>query len=160
MSIDPSTIKPGGNQLPDRFWRKVCITPSGCWQWTAGLFPNGYGRFWFDGRGHLAHRWAYRALVGEIPDGLSLDHLCRNRACVNPSHLDPVTTRDNILRGSGLAAINAKKAHCPSGHEYTERNTRVKRLASGLSERVCRICQIESSRRYEKKSRNRARSAA
>ena len=80
----------------DRFWAKV---DKGifCWDWLGGK-SNGYGRFWVEGRLVQAHRWAYETMVGPIPEGLTLDHLCRVRYCVNPSHLEPVTLGENIRR--------------------------------------------------------------
>jgi hypothetical protein len=89
----------GDERLPPRFWNKVAaVKGGGCWYWMAGLFRGGYGQFRF-GRNTRAHRVAYEALVGEIPAGLDLDHLCRVRHCVNPEHLEPVTRKENIRRG-------------------------------------------------------------
>lgn len=130
--------------LPDRFWVKVSAVPSGCWIWTAAK-AHGYGRFKFGDRIGLAHRIAYEALVAAIPDGLHLDHLCRNRACVNPEHLEPVTCRENILRGIGPSAMHAVKTRCPSGHEYTDANTYLYR---GM--RMCRTCRAELRSRRTK----------
>lgn len=120
----------------ERFWAKVADTsnPSVCWQWIAGG-DKGYGRFYIsEAKGRvLAHRWAYEALVGPIPAGLDLDHLCRNPGCVNPAHLEPVTKRVNTLRGLGYAAENARKTTCPDGHvyDYVEPST---------GKRRCRAC--------------------
>jgi hypothetical protein len=95
---------------------------SGCWIWTAAL-NDGYGVFWTGERNTYAHRFAYEQLVGEIPTGLQIDHLCRNRSCVNPEHMEPVTGRVNILRGYTFAAQQASRTHCPEGHAFTEENT-------------------------------------
>ena len=107
--------------LPARFAEKIQIEGE-CWVWTAWRIKNGYGRIQLTSRKPaLAHRAVYEILVGPIPEGLTLDHLCRNRACVNPSHLEPVTMRENALRGIGPTAINARKTHCPKGHPFIQR---------------------------------------
>lgn len=126
-----------------RFWPKVDKTGD-CWEWTAGKTKAGYGKFRVgsqtDGTRRLAeaHRWAYEHSVGPIPEGLELDHLCRNRACVNPAHLEPVTRRVNCLRGEGAVADNARKTHCPKGHAYVGDNV----LPHGKdgTARKCREC--------------------
>jgi hypothetical protein len=118
-----------------RFWDKVQTGP-GCWEWQASRDRrNGYGWFWFEGKMQKAHRVSYRLNVGPIPEGLQLDHLCRNRGCVNPAHLEPVTSRENTLRGDTFAAAQAARTHCPQGHEYTEENT-----ARWNRKRYCRAC--------------------
>src|SRR4051812_32410851 len=117
-----------------RFWAKVDRnTTSECWPWTGYVMPNGYGHFsatratrW------LAHRYAYELLVGEIPDGMHLDHLCRNRRCVNPAHLEVVTQAENNRRAS---AVRRPKSRCDHGHEMTVENT----VVSKLGQRTCRI---------------------
>lgn len=119
---------------PPRFWENVDKSGE-CWVWTAALDQDGYGTCRRGGT-KRAHRVAYEELVGPIPDGLVVDHLCRNRACVNPLHLEPVTNRVNLLRGDTAAARNAAKTHCPQGHEYTDANTQ--RKSNGA--RICRTC--------------------
>jgi hypothetical protein len=109
-----------------------------CWLWIAKCNNRGYGMFGLDRRMQTAHRVAYELWVGPIPDGLEIDHLCGVRHCVNPAHLEAVTHRENLLRGSGFAAINAAKTHCPRGHEYTPENTYTNPNPNGG--RICRTC--------------------
>ena len=90
----------GDKRLPERFWNKVRVAESGCWEWGAYRDPNGYGKYRFNGETRLAHRVAYLRLHGPVPKGLEIDHLCRNRACVRVSHLEAVTHRENTLRGN------------------------------------------------------------
>lgn len=127
------------------FWAKVDKTQT-CWNWTGGLTFYGYGRFNIDNTRWPVHRLAYELLVGPIPDGLVLDHLCRNRRCVNPEHLEPVTGRENTLRGVGPSAESARATHCPAGHEFTPENT--KRLPK---QRRCRQCANEATLRWKRK---------
>lgn len=119
---------------PDRFWTKVNYTAgmAACWPWLGSTRHRSY----------QAHRLAYTLANGPIPDGLTLDHLCRNRACCNPSHLEPVTNYTNIMRGDTIPAINAAKAFCPRGHEYTSENTTV----SKRRQRTCKACHREDYR--------------
>lgn len=107
--------------------------PDDCWLWTASVSTTGYGQFYFDGRLHTAHRVAWELDNGPVPDGLFLDHLCRERRCCNPRHLEPVTTGENTRRSP---IHNGAKTHCPQGHPYDEVNTRRYRGA-----RYCRQCQ-------------------
>lgn len=119
----------------DRFWERV--TPAGeCLIWTGGLFRNGYGSLYVNGRAVKAHRFAYELLVRPVPAGMQLDHLCRNRACVAPSHLQPVTQRENILRGRSFSAINARKTHCDRGHDLSLTGRR-----TSVGGRACRVCE-------------------
>ncbi len=129
------------------FWSRVDQTDT-CWNWTHRTSAAGYGRHRVAARDVSAHRFAYELLIGPIPEGLQLDHLCRNTSCVNPDHLEPVTARENTLRGFGPSSINAKKTHCLRGHEFTPENTRIEKRNGG---RVCREC---------KRIRNKAEKAA
>lgn len=114
-------------RLPARFWAKIHESASGCWLWTGAKAGPGeqYGYIRMGGRSLRSHRVAYEALVGPIPPGLQLDHLCRVRACVNPEHLEPVTHRENAHRGIGPWADNARKTHCVRGHPFDAENTAV-----------------------------------
>jgi hypothetical protein len=143
--------------LAERFLSKIqgdTLRADECWEWTASKI-GGYGRFSVgQHRTVAAHRWAYEALVGPIPDGLTLDHLCRNRACVNPAHLEPVTMRENVLRGFNPCAINARKTECPKGHPFDEVNTYRKPSRPQL--RYCRTCERDGDR---ERKRQKARCA-
>lgn len=121
-----------------RFWSKV-DKGSSCWLWRAKARVKGYGRFYANGKDVLAHRFAYELLVGGIPRGLIIDHICRNHACVNPKHLRVVTNRENILAGVGPTVINAMKAHCKHGHPLDGKNTRLKVERRG-KQRICKKC--------------------
>ena len=114
-----------------------------CWEWGGGIMKNGYGTFWYEGRTMLVHRWSYGYLVEPIPEGLTIDHLCRNRTCVRPSHLEAVTSRENTLRGDTPAARNSKKTHCSRGHLYNIGNTYTRK---DRRERGCRICRNKAAR--------------
>lgn len=112
---------------------KYTIDPvSGCWNWSCYIRADGYGGL----DGELAHRICYEALRGEIPRKLEIDHLCRNRRCINPAHLEPVTRRVNALRGISPAAKNAKKLYCAHGHPFGGDNLKV----DGRGRRQCRAC--------------------
>ncbi len=133
---DPSQTKWG--TVEERFWRKVDKRPNGCWVWGGATGENGYGRF-HDGNGErgkllMAHRYSYELNVGPIPDGLFIDHLCRNRSCVNPDHIEPVTPKENQHRSP---LTSAGKTHCPNGHPYAGANL------------FCKTCAKANQARYE-----------
>lgn len=122
-----------------RFWSKVDKSGE-CWEWTAYTDKKGYGSFRLNGKIRKAHRVAYELIKGKIPDGLVLDHLCRNTSCVNPNHLEPVTNKENVDRGISKD-VNGRwqkaKTHCPNGHEYTPENTYYRK---NRSHRECKSC--------------------
>jgi len=111
---------------------------TGCWLWTASKNNVGYGHVHIDGQTRLVHRVSYRTFVGEIPDGLVLDHLCRVRHCFAPQHLEPVTQAENVRRG-----VRSIRTHCPNGHEFTEANTY---LYGPRANRHCRTCNRDRHR--------------
>jgi len=132
----------------ERYWTgRAVLTPLGrlmtrvrlgtadeCWEWTGPLY-NGYGRVKGKKRDEMVHRVAYELLVGPVPNGLQLDHLCRNRGCVNPAHLEPVTNRVNVLRGVSPIARQARQTHCKRGHRLEAPTAYVSR-----GRRICRTC--------------------
>jgi hypothetical protein len=123
----------------ERLWSKVDKRgPDDCWDWTSpARLANGYGIIWdrTAQRAIVAHRFAYQLFVGAIPEGMELDHLCRNRLCVNPAHLEPVTRRENQLRGYSVSGTNARKTHCDHGHPFDDANT-----YDWRGHRYCRTC--------------------
>lgn len=133
-----------------RFWSKVQkVDCGGCWMWVGAATRQGYGQINVQGRMAYAHRVSYEMAVGPIPVGLQIDHLCRNRRCVNPDHLEPVTRRENILRGDGITARNARKTHCAKGHSFAGDNLYV--YPDG--NRGCRICDRAAGRMYHRRRR-------
>jgi len=122
-----------------RFWSKVDKSKE-CWLWTGYKGSGGYGRFGANKKVGYAHRIAYELVKGPIPKGLELDHLCRNPACVNPSHLEPVTHKENMERGT-----HATKTHCINGHKFTPRNTYTPPSKPGTRE--CRTCRAARRQR-------------
>lgn len=133
---------------PERFWAKVKKTDT-CWIWTGARGSHGYGNFCHEtvnGKRKFkrAHRWSYEQLVGEIPEGLELDHTCEVLLCVNPDHLEPVTGKQNVNRAS---RHNASNAHCPSGHSYSAENTSLSLNGNGKRSRRCKQCWRERAAR-------------
>lgn len=130
--------------VEERIWAKVEVHPLGCWSWT-GSTSNGYGSIRdTEGRQRVVHRVAYEVWVGPIPHGLELDHLCRNRACVNPAHLEPVTHFVNAMRGG--AGETKRRTHCLHGHAMTPDNIYIDQ-----GKRRCRECILAKNRRAREK---------
>ena len=126
------------------------LDPDECWVWKGTILKKGYGRIMRFGKQLHAHRMVWELLVGPLTSDEVLDHLCRNRACVNPNHLEPVGNKDNVLRGEGPTAQNARKTHCPQGHPYDETNTY--RIRTGG--RACRTCARIRTRERRERSRS------
>lgn len=133
--------------VPQRFLDKIRVDEFGCHVWTGALSEKGYALFQVNRTTKKAHRWLWTQVRGPLPPGLELDHTCRNRACVNLDHLEPVSHRENVLRGATLAAANAQKTHCPNGHSYTTV------VEGGRTRRRCETCARKAKRAYKKRQR-------
>lgn len=138
----------------ETFWSRADRSAGSdhCWRWLGTHTPDGYGRYKTGGKQNAAHRVAYELLVGPIPDGKQIDHLCRVRDCVNPAHMEPVTNRVNQLRGDTFARRNAAATHCPRGHAYDRANTEHNKNGS----RVCRTCRKAKFDAWRRSSEGRA----
>lgn len=136
--------------LRERILAMVQVDDGGCWRWQGYVGPKGYGQVRGVGRTESAHGAAYREWKGEIPQGWTLDHLCRVRDCVNPEHLEAVPHRINLLRGETVTAQHAAKTHCPQGHPYAGDNLIVRPKPNGGSGRTCRTCRDQRNKaRYQ-----------
>lgn len=122
--------------VEERFWRRVEKREDGCWTWGGYLGSQGYGRISYKGRPFLAHRFAYEREVGQIPEGLDIDHICGTRSCVRPSHLRAVTHRVNVLAGKTVVAREAARTECAKGHELAGDNLSV----TAQGHRQCMTC--------------------
>ncbi len=130
---------------PTWLFKKVKQT-AGCWFWQGSKYQNGYGKY--GSRGIMAHRIFYTLFKGEVPTDMALDHLCRERTCVNPEHLEIVTMVENVMRGESTHAKNARKTHCKKGHELTGANLYIHPTRG---HRQCRTCRTLTSNNFHKK---------
>lgn len=147
------------------FWQKVALPTdlAQCWLWTGGTAGLGYGTLWNGKKQVYAHRYSYELHREAIPPGLTIDHLCRTPACVNPWHMEVVTLTENIRRGSGPSGQNRQKTHCPRGHAYTPENTYTVLRRGRWPTRICKACLLRPALREQRKlstRRWRARQAA
>ena len=136
------------------YLRQYAVLTGNCWEWTGKRSREGYGNGSWEGRTILTHRESYRVHVGPIPEGFQIDHLCRNRSCLRPDHLEAVPPRVNYLRGISPTARNKRKTHCKRGHEFTPENTRPVRTKYGHVGRCCRTCSNAAHRRYRQEARS------
>jgi hypothetical protein len=135
----------GHKNTPETIISRVTKS-DGCWSWDGWVGPKGYSRVRYNDKYINAHRAIYMILVGDIPEGYVIDHLCRNRTCVNPDHLEAVTNTENVMRGEGPMAVNARKTHCKSGHKFTERD-----VSKDGKKRGCYICFLTNQRERRRK---------
>lgn len=140
-----STADPIKATRVERFWSHFEREPGGCWLWTGYLDRDGYGKF---GRFRSA-RFSYAFLVAPIPDRYEVDHLCRNRSCVNPSHLEAVPQRENWRRGQSPSQLAAQKTHCKHGHEFTPENTQIRKNGN----RACKECMRVRKRAHRERAK-------
>ncbi len=127
----------------DCLFRKFDLADSGCWLYRGYLTRGGYSLLRVDGVGRNRHVVSYETFVGPVPAGLQLDHLCRQPACFNPRHLEPVTPRENLLRSDAWSGVNSRKTHCPQDHAYDGVNS--------AGARICRTCQRAARARYQQR---------
>jgi len=147
LSFKPLTR---GTRLPlnERLWSGAIEDEGGCWPWQRARTERGYGVIQRDGRMSLVHRVAYELTRGDSPPGMTIDHLCRTRSCIRPSHMEVVTRGENTMRGNTITAALAAKTHCLRGHPFDSMNTQFR--PSGA--RHCRACRRTASReRYRNK---------
>ena len=147
----PTGCLPRGSSVVDRLMFRTALLGNGCWEWRGARNPKGYGNIRVDSYGPAksVHRVAYTEMVGPIPDGLEIDHLCRNRACINPQHLEAVTRTANVQR------VDQRKSVCKNGHEMTQDNTRVYTTPQGYEGRKCRTCSRDFTRQYRARKTSR-----
>lgn len=134
----------------ERFMQKFSADENGCWIWSTGKNHAGYGKFFVDGSDVRAHRWSYEWFVGPIAAGLTVDHLCNVRQCVNPEHLRAVTASENCLapHSNATARLNVYKTHCPRRHELAQWN--INKSSAERGRRVCKACNLARARnRYK-----------
>lgn len=124
-----------------------------CWEWNGYKKRLGYGEFYANNARYQAHRFSYELFKGAIPDGLVLDHLCRNTSCVNPSHLEAVSNIENVMRGEGVGARAARKTHCDFGHTLTGSNVWLRKRPNGRIWRKCRKCAVRIQTEYRNRKK-------
>lgn len=142
------------NDLPESIATRLKEDEKGCWLWQGRLLPHGYGAFQYQGLSTTAHRIVYIQLVGEIPKGLEMDHLCRVRNCCNPSHLEPVTHHTNVIRGVAAEVTKARhkeRTHCKRGHPLSGDNVYL--YDGKYPTRICRTCGRERSKLFQRQVR-------
>lgn len=127
-----------------------------CWYWAGSMFQSGYGALWDGQKLRRAHRAIYEALVAEIPEDLVLDHLCMNKVCINPNHLEPVTQTENMKRFDYSKRYSplAERTHCNYGHPFGNNTRTAIRRGKRINYRLCVTCDKLSSQRRRLKHKN------
>jgi len=131
----------------ERVLNRIMVSDTDCWEFQGCRLKSGYGRVGWNGRLWLTHRITYTFLVGDIPDDLEIDHLCKNKPCCNPEHLEPVTRSENIRRGTQwhhTVERESSKTRCPRGHQYDQINTYI----TAKGHRQCRLCKRIAGQKY------------
>lgn len=146
--LSKQRYSPRGMPIMERIFNSIDFSSvNDCWEWNMAQNNKGYGSIRWNHQTKVAHRAVYELLVGDIPEGLTLDHLCLNKKCVNPNHLEPVANRENNARGNSRSAVNARKTHCLNGHEYNKLNTYINRSGG----RWCKTCRNDYMRSYNRR---------
>ena len=117
-----------------------------CWKWVGRQYVTGYGRYWQNQISYLAHRVSYELYKGNLEKNKVIDHLCRNKLCVNPDHLEQVTISENVMRGEGITAKKSRSSSCPNGHPYPN----IPKIVNGW--RLCKICLRINEKKYQTKN--------
>lgn len=139
--------------LPEHFVSRIeKCNKTGCWNWIGQIDKDGYGRTSVDRKIRKAHRASYELLTGSIDDSLVIDHLCKNRKCVNPAHMEQVSIKENTLRGTSFSAVNLRKDTCVNGHQLDKENT----YTRPNGKRDCRICIRNRVAAYDKRRKEKA----
>lgn len=134
----------------ERLAKKFFIANNGCWEWIGAKTAEGYGTAVVSYKQTSAHRHLYQSVHGLLPKNIQLDHLCKNKGCVNPKHLEPVTAHENLMRSDSMSAINNRKIQCINGHEFSENNTYY-RWRKNRRERDCKTCRKDAVYRFNLK---------
>lgn len=140
MEINKDTIK--------SFESRYLLCEDGCFIWKRNIDGKGYGNFSYKGKRILAHRFSFRAFKSKIPKDLVVDHMCKNKLCVNPKHLRLLTRVKNVMIGKGIPALNAKKSKCKNGHNFSGKNLLIRKNMNGNKKRKCRICCNLTQKKY------------